>query len=110
MADAAAYSGVADRSKLINFALDAYVKRMAAKRLVALGGTMPHLEVPDCQGVGHPGDDSPSREAARALAALGGTMSDLEVPERRRSSQDPASKVADDDGDYGEDPGSAEKS
>ena len=37
MADAAVYSGVDDKSKIVNLALDYYIKRMAAKRLVALG-------------------------------------------------------------------------
>ncbi len=82
IADASVYSGIADKSKLINLALDHYIKRMAAKRLVALGGTMPDLEVPARFRMRD--DDSPSKEAARALVALGGTMPDLEVPERRR--------------------------
>ena len=40
IADASAYSGITDKSKLINLALDLYIKRMAAKRLIALGGMM----------------------------------------------------------------------
>ncbi len=46
MADAAAYSGINDKSKIINLALDYYIQRMAAKRLMALGGSMPDLVVP----------------------------------------------------------------
>lgn len=45
IAAAADFSGIAENSKLINFVLDAYVKRMAARRLAALGGTMPGLEI-----------------------------------------------------------------
>jgi Arc/MetJ family transcription regulator len=103
VADAATYSGVDDKSKLINLALDYYVKRMAAKRLVALGGTMPDLVVP-ARNAGRTGDDSPSKEAARALAALGGTMPDLEDPVRRKSTPfpggEPLSKVAEDPAPY----------
>lgn len=88
MADAAIYSGIDDKSKLINLALDSYVKRMAALRLAALGGTMPDLVVPARKSVNWDDDASPSREAARALAARGGTMPDLEVPGRRRSADE----------------------
>jgi len=111
MADAATYSGVDDRSKLINLALDYYVKRMAAKRLVALGGTMPDLVVPARNSTRLADDTSPSREAARALAALGGSMPDLEVPERRRPAVGgfQKSKVAEDPPAYpAEDPGKDE--
>ena len=87
IADASVYSGITDKSKLINMALDHYIKRMAAKRLVALGGTMPDLEVPVRYRMRD--DHSPAREAARALVALGGTMPDLEVPPRRRSEPAP---------------------
>ncbi len=80
VADAAAYSGIPDKSKLINLALDHYVKRMAAKRLAALGGTMPDLVVPARNALA--ADDSPSKEAARALAAMGGSMPDLDAPPR----------------------------
>jgi len=98
VADAATYSGVDDKSKLINLALDYYVKRMAAKRLVALGGTMPDLVVPARNSTRLADDSSPSREAARALVALGGTMPDLEVPDRRRPAVEgfPTSMVAED--------------
>lgn len=105
IADAATYSGIHDKSKLINHALDAYVKRMAAKRLVALGGSMPDLVVPARNGGGLD-DSSPSREAARALVALGGTMPDLDMPPRRKpfdemkdsEAQNVAEEYADGDG------------
>ncbi len=84
IADAIVYSGVSDKSKIVNLALDHYIKRMAAKRLVALGGTMPDLVVP-ARNSRNMDDSSPAREAGRALAALGGTMPDLEVPPRHRS-------------------------
>ena len=45
LASAANFSGIDEKSKLLNFVLDAYVKRMAARRLAALGGTMPDLDV-----------------------------------------------------------------
>ncbi len=85
MADAVSYSGVDDKSKLINLALDQYVKRMAAKRLVALGGSMPDLVVPARNSGRMLDDTSPAREAARALVALGGSMPDLEEPVRRQA-------------------------
>jgi len=46
IADAATYSGITDKGKLVHMALDFYVKRTAARRLVALGGTMPDLVIP----------------------------------------------------------------
>ena len=105
MADAATYSGVDDKSKLINLALDHYVKRMAAKRLVALGGTMPDLVVPARNSGRMRDDNSPSREAARALVAMGGTMPNLELPARRQSEQGAGdsglSNVAEDPAIYG---------
>jgi Arc/MetJ family transcription regulator len=88
MADAATYSGIEDRSKLIHLALDHYVKRMAAKRLAALGGTMPDLEIPARSGSRRYDDHSPAREAARSLGAMGGTMPDLEVPGRSLVAED----------------------
>ena len=45
LASAADFSGIDEKSKLLNFVLDAYVKRMAARRLAALGGTMPDLDI-----------------------------------------------------------------
>jgi|GEM_PF-681876 len=52
VAKAAEFSGIADKSKLINFTLDAYIRKMAAKRLAALGGTMPDFDVPGRGGMG----------------------------------------------------------
>lgn len=105
MADAAAYSGIDDKSKIINLALDYYIKRMAARRLVALGGTMPDLVVPARNSSYLADDFSPAREAARALVALGGSMPDLDMPGRRRSDAAPGgetySKVAEDVTPYG---------
>lgn len=45
LTSAANFSGIDEKSKLINFVLDAYVKRMAARRLAALGGGMPDFSV-----------------------------------------------------------------
>jgi hypothetical protein len=77
MADAAAYSGIDDKSKIINLALNTYIKSMAAKRLVALGGTMPDLVVPPRNASRLADDFSPAKEAAMSLAATGGTMPDF---------------------------------
>jgi len=46
------FSGIKDKSRLINFALDGYVKKMAAKRLAALGGTMPDFDISGRGGMG----------------------------------------------------------
>lgn len=45
LASATDFSGIDEKSKLLNFVLDAYVKRMAAKRLAALGGSMPDFDI-----------------------------------------------------------------
>jgi Arc/MetJ family transcription regulator len=98
IADAAAYSGLEDKSKLINLALDSYVKRMAARRLIALGGTMPDLVVPARNSSNMTEDFSPAKEAARALVAMGGTMPDLAAAPRKKSEDSesgfPPSQVA----------------
>jgi Arc/MetJ family transcription regulator len=52
VASAAEFSGITDKSKLINFTLDAYIKKMAARRLAALGGTMPDFDIPGRGGMG----------------------------------------------------------
>ncbi len=52
VASAAEFSGITDKSKLINFTLDAYIKKMAARRLAALGGSMPDFDIPGRGGVG----------------------------------------------------------
>ena len=56
VASAAEFSGISDKSKLINFTLDAYIKKMAARRLAALGGSMPDFDIPGRGGMGsfHP--------------------------------------------------------
>ncbi len=98
IADASAYSGLDDKSKLINLALTDYVRRMAAKRLAALGGSMPDLVVPARNSLRVADDSSPAREAARSLVDMGGTMPDLESPLRRRDQDSDRyqSMVADD--------------
>ena len=45
LASTANFSGIDEKSKLLNFVLDAYVKRMAARRLAALGGSMPDFDI-----------------------------------------------------------------
>ena len=80
MSDAATYSGLADKSKIDNLALDHYIKWMAGRRLAALGGSMPDLVIP-ARNSRMMDDYSPSREAGMALAALGGSMPDLVVPD-----------------------------
>jgi Arc/MetJ family transcription regulator len=45
LASAAEFSRIDEKSKLLNFVLDAYVKRMTARRLAALGGTMPDFDI-----------------------------------------------------------------
>lgn len=45
LAAATDFSGIDEKSKLLNFVLDNYVKRMAARRLAALGGSMPDFDV-----------------------------------------------------------------
>ena len=59
LASAADFSGIDEKSKLLNFVLDAYVKRMAARRLAALGGSMPDFDVsPRYARVSYREDDS----------------------------------------------------
>jgi Arc/MetJ family transcription regulator len=52
LSSASEFSGISDKSKLINFTLDAYIKKMAARRLAALGGTMPDFDIPGRGGMG----------------------------------------------------------
>ena len=47
IAEAIECSGIAEKSKLINFALKELVNRERAARFLALEGTMPDLEYPD---------------------------------------------------------------
>lgn len=80
MADAAIYSGIDDKSKLINLVLDHYVKWMAGRRLAALGGSMPDLVIP-ARNSRVPDDFLLAREYARSIAEMGGSMPDLVVPD-----------------------------
>ncbi len=80
MSDAATLSGTSDKSRIVNIALDHYVKWMAGRRLAALGGSMPDLVMP-ARNSRVADDFSPAREAARSLAAMGGSMPDLVVPD-----------------------------
>ncbi|MGD7654371.1 MAG: type II toxin-antitoxin system VapB family antitoxin [Verrucomicrobiales bacterium] len=66
-AEAAEFSNIKDKSKLINFALDSYIKKMAARRLVALGGTMPDLVVPGRgSDAGYEVGDRPAQKVAES--------------------------------------------
>ena len=46
LADAQEFSGIKEKSAVINEALRWYVAREAGKRIARLGGTMPDLEYP----------------------------------------------------------------
>ena len=46
LAKARDYTGEQEKTKLLHLGLEALVQREVAKRLVALGGTMPNLKVP----------------------------------------------------------------
>jgi Arc/MetJ family transcription regulator len=46
LAKARDYTGEREKTKLLHLGLEALIQREVAKRLVALGGTMPDLEVP----------------------------------------------------------------
>ncbi len=46
MADAAEYSGLNEKSAIINRALRMMIEWEASRRLAAMGGTMPDLELP----------------------------------------------------------------
>jgi len=46
VAEAQAYTGVKEKSRLVHEALKALVEREAARRLARLGGTEPRLRVP----------------------------------------------------------------
>jgi len=45
LAKARDYTGEKEKTKLLHLGLEALIQREVAKRLVALGGTMPDLEV-----------------------------------------------------------------
>ncbi len=42
---AAKYTGKSEKTSLVRMGLEALIQREAAKRLAALGGTMPNLEI-----------------------------------------------------------------
>ena len=44
VATAMRYTGIKEKTALVHAALTALVQREAARRLIALGGTMPHLK------------------------------------------------------------------
>ena len=46
LAKAREYTGVTEKTALVRMGLEALVEREAARRLAALGGAMPALEVP----------------------------------------------------------------
>ena len=46
LADAEKYTGITERTALLNAGLKALVERAAARRLAALGGSQPKLKAP----------------------------------------------------------------
>ena len=52
LSKAAEFSGISDKSRLLNFTMENYIRKVAARRLAALGGTMPDFDVPGRGGVG----------------------------------------------------------
>lgn len=46
LAEAGAYTGETEKTTLVRMGLEALIEREAARRLAALGGTMPKLDVP----------------------------------------------------------------
>jgi Arc/MetJ family transcription regulator len=46
LAKARDYTGEKEKTKLLHLGLEALIQREVAKRLVALGGSMPDLELP----------------------------------------------------------------
>ncbi|MBI1328608.1 MAG: type II toxin-antitoxin system VapB family antitoxin [Alphaproteobacteria bacterium] len=46
LADAEKYTGIKEKSALVNTALKALIEREAARRLALLGGTQPRLKAP----------------------------------------------------------------
>jgi Arc/MetJ family transcription regulator len=45
LASARKYTGEKEKTKLVQMGLEALIQSHVAKRLIALGGTMPHLEI-----------------------------------------------------------------
>ena len=68
LADAQEYTGIKEKSALVNAALKALVQREAARRLAAMGGTMPDVVAPP----------------RRRQAPVGETMPGIVAPPRRR--------------------------
>jgi Arc/MetJ family transcription regulator len=66
LAKAIAYSGIAEKARLLNHVLERFVRNEAARRLSKLSGTMPDLEVP-ARSAGR--YDVPSKEPRRASVA-----------------------------------------
>ncbi len=54
LADAEKYSGIKERTALLNAGLKALVEREAARRLARLGGTQPKLKAPPRRRFGKP--------------------------------------------------------
>jgi Arc/MetJ family transcription regulator len=46
LADARKYTGENEKTKLVHMGLESLIQTHVAKRLVALGGTMPDLKIP----------------------------------------------------------------
>ncbi|MEJ0028465.1 MAG: type II toxin-antitoxin system VapB family antitoxin [Rhizomicrobium sp.] len=46
LADAEKYTGITERTALLNAGLKALIERAAARRLAALGGSQPRLKAP----------------------------------------------------------------
>jgi Arc/MetJ family transcription regulator len=46
LADAEKYTGITERTALVNAGLKALIERAAARRLAALGGSAPRLKAP----------------------------------------------------------------
>jgi Arc/MetJ family transcription regulator len=46
------YTGEQEKTKLLHLGLEALIQRGVAKRVVALGGTMPNLKVPPRRRLG----------------------------------------------------------
>ena len=54
LADAEKYTGITERTALLNAGLKALVERAAARRLAALGGSQPKLKAPPRRRFGRP--------------------------------------------------------
>ena len=54
LADAEKYTGIKERTALLNAGLKALVEREAARRLARLGGSQPNLKAPPRRRFGRP--------------------------------------------------------